>query len=233
MKLTKNMIRGIIILVILLVVYHILAFVLPVARNSAFWLGYVFGLIAIFLQLLVLALAFKHGENAKSKFYGMPIAKLGGLYLAVQMALSFLTMLLSPFIPLWLVVVVFLLAFAAFAIGLMAADTARDEIERQDRVLRANVSKMRGLQSLGMSLCRQCEMPQALPELNKLSEALRFSDPVSSPALEETEAELTTCLDELQRAVVESDCSGALGLCKRASSILAERNRLCKLNKVN
>ena len=37
-------------------------------------------------------------------------------------------------------------------------------------------------------------------------------------------------IEELQKAVVENDAN-AIELCKKTKSVLAERNRLCKLNK--
>ena len=40
-------------------------------------------------------------------------------------------------------------------------------------------------------------------------------------------------MDELEQAVTDGDSAAALGLCKRTSAALVERNRLCKLNKGN
>ena len=52
-------------------------------------------------------------------------------------------------------------------------------------------------------------------------------------ALEEAELVIGAkrLLDDLQTAIFDGDTSGAQGLCKRAQSVLAERNRICKLNK--
>ena len=38
-------------------------------------------------------------------------------------------------------------------------------------------------------------------------------------------------MEELQRAMVDNDDTSVVPLCKKAEAILAERNRLCKLNK--
>lgn len=65
----------------------------------------------------------------------------------------------------------------------------------------------------------------------KFTEAIRFSDPVSSATLNEIEAELSACVDEIQRAVTDDDSTGAIALLDRANVLLLERNRLCKLNK--
>ncbi|MCI9393105.1 MAG: hypothetical protein HFF65_12080 [Oscillospiraceae bacterium] len=67
--------------------------------------------------------------------------------------------------------------------------------------------------------------------LEKFAEDIRFSDPVSSAALEAAEADLSACIDDLQQAVLDNDCEAALSLEKRAEMLLSERNRQCKLEK--
>ena len=235
MKLEKNQLRGIVILAICLIVFNVIAFVVPFPKAGLFWLAWVFCNIAILAQAPVFILAFRNGESVKSKFYGVPIARIGIIYLVVQLITGFAAMGLAfiPNFPVWPFIIVFLIIFAVAAIGLIAADATREEIERQDTVLKKDVSNMRGLQSLGNSLLSQCSDPAVSAEIEKLSEQLRFSDPVSSNATAETEKELSNLLDELQRALMENDNAGAAGLAKRAQAVLAERNRICKLNKSN
>ncbi len=77
----------------------------------------------------------------------------------------------------------------------------------------------------------QCEDPLLRADVTKLSEALRYSALISGDALAETEGELEEYMGELQKAVSEQEFSAARALCQRAMDVLAERNRLCKLNK--
>ena len=67
--------------------------------------------------------------------------------------------------------------------------------------------------------------------LDKLADEIKYSDPVSSSATEQIEDELNFNIEELQKAIVDGDNTSALTICKKTSGILAERNRLCKLNK--
>ena len=233
MKLTKNTMRGLIIGGLFLVVFNLIAFLVPFPHTGNFWVGYIFGMIAILAQAPIWMLAFRNAESARSKFYGMPIARVGVIYLVAQIILSFIAMGLAwvPVVPAWPFIIVSLLLLAAAALGTIATDITREEIERQDVQIKRDVSKMRELQSLGSSLVRQCDDAAAKAELQKLSDALRFSDPVSSDATAEKEAELKHLLDELQTALVDGDFAGIGGLCKQAQNVLAERNRICKLNK--
>ena len=134
-------------------------------------------------------------------------------------------------IPVWPFALVFILLLAAAVLCSVAADTTRDKIEQMDVQLRNSVSTMRELRSLGSSLASQCEDEACRKELKALSEALEFCDPVSSAATSEAESELKAVMQEIQRAIVDSDKESVIPLCRKASAVLAERNRLCKLNK--
>ena len=233
MKLTKNNIRGLIIGGIFLVVFNLIAFLVPFPHGGLFWVGYIFGMIAILAQAPIWMIAFRGAESARSKFYGIPIARIGVIYIVVQLIFSFIAMGLAwvPVVPAWPFIIVSLLLLAAAALGTIATDITREEIVRQDVQIKRDVSKMRELQSLGNSLVRQCEDAAAKAELQKLSDALRFSDPVSSDATVESETELKQLMEELQNAMLDGDTAGISGLCKQAQNVLAERNRICKLNK--
>ena len=54
---------------------------------------------------------------------------------------------------------------------------------------------------------------------------------MTNAATKDIEHELSACMDELERAVLDNDTESAKVLIKRAAAQLAERNRLCKLNK--
>lgn len=233
MKLNKNQIRSIVTVVVIFAVYNVLAFVLPFKHTGLFWIGYSFGLVSIIVSMMILALAFGKNGTAKSSFYGFPIARIGVLYSAVQVPLSFLAMALAGMagIPLWPFVLVFILILGAAVLGTVATDATRDEIVRQDIKLAKDVSAIRALRSLGNSLVTQCADEEAKKELKKLSDTINYCDPVSNDATVAAETELKAVMDEIQQAIVDDDVTSVVPLCKKAEAILAERNRLCKLNK--
>lgn len=218
-------------MVIVLLVYNVVVFAVPFVKSGVFFLSWIFTLAAIGAQAYVVRSAFYKGQGVKSKFYGFPIAKIGAAYLAVQVVSGLLFMVLGKHVALWIPLVVYVVLLGAAAVGFISADAMRDEIERQDVKLKENVSCIRSLQSKTASMIQLAQDGQVRAELEKLSENLRFSDPVSSDALSDIEADLTACVDELQSAVSDGDCDAALTLLYKATALLAERNRLCKLNK--
>ena len=231
---SKNRVRLYITLGILLVVFTVIAFAVPFKREAVFWLSYVFALVAIGVQFYAWPRALDpDGHDVRSKFYGFPIARLTTAYLIVQIALSLLFMLLSKYaeVKTWIPVVLYTVALAAAAIGFIAADSMREEVERQDTVHKANVTLMRSLQSKSAFIAGQCEDPETKKALDALAESFRFSDPVSSDALDDIEENLSGLVEELGNAVMDKDFESARSLCAKAATLLADRNRMCKLNK--
>ena len=227
----KNQIRGLVAAGIGLVLFNVLAFVIPFVKSGTFWAAYIFGMIAILLQLPVMYFAFSRGESVKSKFYGFPVARIGVIYLCIQMILSLLFMAVAKWVPGWVPVVLFILLLGVSAFGFIGTDVMQEEVQRQDVKNKADVTKMKNLRVLAASLPAQCKDGELRRELEKFAEQLRYSDPVSSPAIADAENELQALTEELQRAILDGDIPGALGLCRKAQAALAERNRLCKLNK--
>lgn len=227
---SKNKLRFYIVLAILFVVLSVIAFVLPFQKTLTFWLSYAFAAIAIAVQIYAYPKAFD-GPSVKSKFYGFPLARVSTIYLIAQLALSVIFMVASKWVPAWIPVVLFALLLGAAAIGFIAAEGVRDEVERQDVVHKANVTTMRALQSKAVFVASQCEDAETKKALDAFAEALRFSDPVSSDALVDIEENLTGLVEELGNAVLDKDFEAARSLCAKASTLLADRNRMCKLNK--
>ncbi len=228
---SKNRLRGYITLAVLLAVFSVVAFAAPFSKTAVFWLAYVFGVIAIAYQIYVFQISFAEGGSVKSKFYGFPIARIGMLYLTAQLIISLLEMILAALLPVWAAVIVNVFPIAFAVVGCIAADVVRDEITRQDVQLKKNVSNMRALQSMSAALAGQCNEADIKEIVRNMADEFQFSDPVSSEQTKDLEQELQNQMNEIQKALVDGDLAAVKTLCGKILGSLAERNRLCALNK--
>ena len=219
--------RWIIGLAVLLVLYILIAFLIPFVHTPTFWVSFLFALIAFGVVAASMYIAFIKNPDAKSRFYGFPIARIGVIYGAVQLIVGLVFMVLAAYVPVWAAVLVYAIALGAAVIGLISAEAVVEEIRVQDVKLKKDVSLMRSLQSKVNQMASQCEDVG----IKALAEEFRYSDPVSSDALAEIERDLAAAVDELQSAIVDGDSNATKQLCRKAFAVLAERNRLCKLNK--
>ncbi|MCI8334313.1 MAG: hypothetical protein HFH25_07010 [Lachnospiraceae bacterium] len=227
----KNVIRLWSVLAIVLIVYNIIVFAAPFEKTPVFFLSWIFTLAAMGAQIYTIRTAFCRDGNVRSKFYGFPIARIGIAYLTLQLLLGLCFMALGSRVALWVPLILYAVLLGAAAVGFIAADAVRGEVAEQDEKLQKNVECMRSLQSKAASLIPLAKDEQTRKVLEKFSEDLRFSDPVSSEALKDIEADLVFCVDELQQAVADGDGVSVLALEQKAASVLMERNRLCKLDK--
>lgn len=223
----KDTIRGLVVLGVLLVLYILIAFLIPFVHTATFWVSFVFTLIAFAVVAASIYIAFIKNPDARSRFYGFPIAKIGVLYGAVQLLAGIVFMALAAIVPAWVAVLVYAIALGAAVIGLISAETVVEEIHLQDAKLKKDVTLMRSLQSKISQIAAQSEDAA----IKALAEEFRYSDPVSSDAIADAETDLAAAVDELQTAYVDGDSEAVAKLCRKASALLAERNRLCKLNK--
>ena len=223
----KRLLRGSVCLGVVLALYLLVAFLIPFAKTAVFWLSFGFTLAAFGVTAFSLYIAFLKKPDARSRFYGFPIAKIGVIYGGAQLLLGLLFMALGKWVPVWVAALVYAIALGAAVIGLVSADAVAEEIHTQDEQLKANVAFMRALQSKVNQMAAQC----SLPEVKQFSEEVCYSDPVSSSALADIERDLSAAVEDLQAAIVDGDNGAALQLVKKADNLLKERNRLCKLNK--
>jgi hypothetical protein len=169
--------------------------------------------------------------DARSKFYGFPILRISFYYLAAQIILSLVFMGLGSLVPTWIPAVIYVVMLCAAMVGFIATDSVRDEVVKQDVQIKKKVSVMRALQSKANTMASQCDSDAAKKAVSAFAEELRYSDPVSSDAIADAEAELSACIDNLQQAIIDGNEEDILTMCRKSSAALEERNRLCKLNK--
>ena len=215
---------------VVFIAYNLAAFMIPCLKTPVFWISWCFTLLAFAVAGYAVYTSLIQKTDVKSRFYGFPIARIGVIYLVAQALIGGVFMSFGDVLPWWLAVVVFAAGFAVAVIGLVSADAVVDQIQEMDDKLKRDVSVMRALQSKVGAMSAACE-GEAATAVQELAEELRYSDPVSSEAIAEAEDNLAAAIDAVQAAIAAGNTDDVKLLCKKASAVLAERNRLCKLNK--
>lgn len=223
----KDIIRTVAVTAILMAIYNLIAFMIPFVHTAAFWVSYGFSMAAFLVVFASVYIAFVKNSDAKSRFYGFPIARIGVIYGVVQILVSLVVMALAKWVSWWIPTLLYAIGLGAAVIGLVSAEAVVEEIKTQDVKLKDNTNTMRTLQSK----VRQLAANSDSAALKELAEEFRYSDPVSSEAIADAEADLAAAVDQLQAAFVEGDTEAVEKFCRKTNALLAERNRLCKLNK--
>lgn len=220
----KKQTRGYLILGILALLVSVTAFAIPAEKTGAFWIAYVFTLVAIAAQIGIWKAAFGKEDSLKSRFLGLPVIHIGVVYLVLQL-IAFAVFLFTPAAPAWSAVIACALIAGISAVCMISADTGRGEIERVEAKVQEKVFYLKSLQVDAELLARQEADPETRAQLEKLAEKLRFSDPMSHPQLSGLESALSAKIAELKTAPEKQT------LIQEANALLEERNAKCKILK--
>lgn len=214
---------------IILVVYNVIAFVLPFDRDGMFWTGYGFSMAAILLTAGVGFYALGH-EGLRSKVYGWPLLTLAWYYLIVQLIISLLQMVL-PFIPFQYGIVLNVILLGACLVGLIATNIGKEEIERIDEIIKGKVFYIKSVQADLEGMVGRITDETAKKTVKDLAETIRYSDPISNPQLAAIENKIEAKVAGLVNAVDSSDFATIQILCGEVHQLITERNRRCKMLK--
>ena len=211
-------------LAIAFVLFNVIAFAVPTAKTSTFWIAYVFTTIAFASQIAIWKFAFKGADTLKSKFLGIPLISVGITYLIIQI-ITFAIFMAFPIAPTWIAIVVCALILGISAISLIGTETGREEINRVEEKVEKKVFYIKSLQVDIEMLASDETDDDIKAALTKLVEKIRFSDPMSNDVLADIEAEITAKVKELKTAENKAEIITVL------DSLITERNKKAKLLK--
>lgn len=212
---------GYLILAIVLIVFTVIAFAAPFEKTPVFWVSFVFGLLAICFQIPLWNKALG-GETLKSKFLGFPILYIGMAYLIIQLIASII-MMAVPGMPLWIVIIIDVIILAIACVLATSGGVARTAIEETEEKIQAKTSFIKGLKAdVDILLSKETDT-EVKEALKKLSDELRYSDPMSDSALESIEAEISDKLIS-----VSSAGKNKKNVITEIGGLIKQRNIKCK-----
>lgn len=227
----KTAICGILAFSILFILYVLTVFLVPFSHTTIFWISFAFTVVAFLLVGASLYVTFFENVKPKDKIYSFSIAKIGLIYGIIQLITGLVFMALSEKLQVWLAVLVYAFILGVTIVALLSTKITITHIQVQDEKVEKDISLIRRLQAKLKKLTEECENPEVIAPIKKLSDELYYSDPVSSIALTEIEQKLDMLVDELQSEVTNNDKAAIELLCEKTMTVLHERNRLCRQNK--
>lgn len=234
MKLTKAFKSYIAIWAILLVVFNVISFVVPAVGSETekytaqFWIGYVFITAAFIGQLVCAGIALK--DNASTRlFYNIPLIRISYIGLILTILFGGLFMAI-PKLPNWIGVILCVLVLAFTAVAVIKAGTAAAIVEGVDEKVKTKTAFIRMLTVDADSLMSRAKTDDAKAACRKVFEAVRYSDPMSDPALGDVEDKITAAFGALTEAV-ENGADNVGDVADEIVALVAERNKKCKILK--
>ncbi len=225
MGFTKNKGLSVIIALMILTVFSVVAFVLPVNHSIVFGMGYCFAIFATLFLLSVILITLNK-PNLNDKFHGFPIVYLAWSYFVAQLGLSAVQMINYEFPYFYAIIADVGLAVIYTSITIITY-AAKNEIVRVEEKVAEKVFYIKNLQAdIELLNSSDARLSKAL---KNLAETVRFSDPMSHSQLDSIENMIINKYNLLQENIEDVDT--ALSLCDEMQKLFAQRNKKCKILK--
>lgn len=223
LKMKKDSVKGYALIGIIFILITVVSLAIPTSKSAAFWIAYIFTVVALAAQIVLWKRTFGHKE-LKSKFLVFPIVHIGIMYLVVQIAVLFIFVFAEK-LPAWSALVTCTVIAAMAAIFMIAADVGRTEIEKVEQKVQGKVFYIKNLQ-VDIEILASAEKDTKTKEqLEQLAEKIRFSDPMSNEQLAVLEDKISLAVENLKSS------DDKMKIIEDLNLLLDERNRKCKILK--
>ena len=196
------------------------------ALRPAFWISYAF-IDLIFIGNLVCSIFFFRSDHTDRVFLRYPVVKLSFTALVESVIAGALVMAV-PVIPYWIGVVIDVCIFAYYAIAIVKSTAAAEVVEQKGRQIKEQTAFIKSLTVEAEVLMNQCKTPQTKALVEKVYTAIRYSDPMSTPALQQADSQVQAAFTAFSAAVHSSDTLSAQGAADAVLTQLDARNKKCK-----
>lgn len=217
------------ILVIAIVVYTVVLFVVCgfEGHGAEFWISFAFVMISFLLLAIGGAVLGSRGLSLKDWLFGLPLVKHSAAYIAFELVISTVFIVLGyhtkvkwglVFAPQFIALGVYLV----FAISCLLAKQTIDDVQTK---VSDKTTFIRLLKVDADMLVERAASADAKKVFSDFSEAVEYSDPMSSEALFELEKDISLAVAQAGEKLSAGDEASAIALCKKASLLLSERNK--------
>lgn len=197
--------------------------------TPSFWFGYALITIAFLGQLGCAYFALRDGQLKKT-FYRLSLMSASYAGLILSFVFGGLCMLV-PVLPYWLGILLCGIVLAFNVIAVVKAAAAIEIVSGIDDKSESYTVFIRALTADAQGVAALAKSDAVKAECKKVYEAVRYSDPMSSPALEETEMKIAGQFVVFSDAVKSDDIRAAQIAGDALIVLVTERNRKCKLLK--
>ena len=182
-------------------------------------LAYVFSIVAT-------SVGMKKDENNEGTFYGIPFAYDGVVTLIVVGVWCNVAIFANLPLPLTAIVCIVIFAFAAAK--LFMRRVAKETIQATGAKVKEQTQFIKLTTADAQNMMNTAKSDAVKAECKKVYESLRYSDPMSNPALAVEESQITVKINELSTAVTADDAVYAKTVADELIVVINARNNKCK-----
>ena len=213
-----------IVFLIIFVVYSVLVFLIFDNLNSVFWVSYVFMILAYLIHIACVFMINKD-KSARAVFFGIPLWSFSIYFVCAEFFCSIVFMIFRNSIGVTPAIVIQALLLCVFIVIAVISIMGRDMVSDVDRKIKDNVSFIAGLNIDVEMLIAQCTDVTTTQSLKKLSETIKYSDPMSNNVVATQDQMLMRYMPELKMTFESGDMEKVRDISRKMELLLIERNK--------
>ena len=232
MKMSKNFKLYALVWAILLVLFNVIVFVTPseyegVSKfTESFWIGYTLVTIGFLGQLACSYIGLKD-DNLNKVFFNIPLLRISIIGLVVS-AVAGSVFMAIPTIESWIAAIISVVILAFVAIATIKAKAVGDIAETIEKKIKEQTFFIKNLTVDAQNLIARANNPETKATVEKVYEAIRYSDPMSNDNLSEIEGRIGYEFKTFEMAVKSGDNSVVESQAKELLILIYNRNNKCK-----
>ncbi len=198
-------------------------------KDSSFWASVLMMLLMLAGNLILSIFFFEKGTKEQN-FLKLPVAYVSFVALGITF-LAEIVCLLLPGSKNWWGIVVGLVILICYGFCVLGTLSAAKVIEHTEEKLVEKTAFLKSLRAEAEILVKQAPTEAAKKEAEKISQALRYSDPCSNLQLDEVEGRLYVAFSAFASAIKQGEEEQYKTEADNVLRLLDERNTKCKLLK--
>lgn len=229
MKKKNSLMLGIVYLAIFLI-YNLFVFLIFKGFNAVFWISYVF-MVAAYLLHIVCVLSIAKNLSVRAVFFGIPLGAFSVYFVAAEFFASMVFMIFRRGAGVKVTVFVQAILLCVFIVIAAISIMTRDAVLHTDSKIKENVSFIKGINVDVEMLLQRSSDAEVKGALRKLSETIKYSDPMSSSVVATQEQMIMQYLTELRVKFDAGDMAAVKELCPKIELLFVERNKKLMVSK--
>lgn len=225
MSLNKNKGISTVCAIVVLIVFNLIAFLVPVTHTVTFWLGYSFATLSTLLLLTTLLILFSK-KTKETKFLNLSLSNIAWIYFVLQMVLSLMQIFGIAFSYMQSLITNTILS-ALFLILVISAYAGISTVSESEKETSHKIFYLKEIQT-DLYLLHSDNNNISI-KIKELIEMVRFSDPMSHSMLRELESEIKKKCNSLKEYIGIPEMANKL--CDELKLLIEERSERCKLLK--
>lgn len=212
--------------------FSLLYFLLPFEKKDlvSHILCYFCFLATLVIPILSMAFPLQKNNDAEKLVLSLPLIKTVGLFSLIGLLLTIAEYVINIFVPVpfYVPLVVTLILISIFVIIFSLKKSNIEHIRQNETIREQSACRMKELRRQSLMLVSLSKDDATRTNRAKLSDRLRYSDPVTNEKTEEIEKKILNLLAEYQAKIENNQKISDI---QDAMNRIQERNVLCERNK--